>query len=405
MVRGLREPLRSRSRARKSVHVSIATVFAAACLSPLLAANAQDSRPIKTVRNDPAAVQRLGDQINQNTIAIMSGNPNATYLSIAYDLSAVLDDGDNFRVLPVVGKGGGQNLRDVRFLKGIDLGITQSNLLSRMRRTNEIGNLDDKIVYIAKLYNEEMHFVVRADSGIQKLEDLDGKTVNFSDIGSGTQLSTRDIFEKLGIKANEVNMGQNDAAVALKKGEIDATILIAGKPTGSTSKLKAADGFRLLPVAYEKPLQNDYLPAVLTHDDYPNLIKEGERVDTVAVGAVLIAYNWPKDTDRYHRIAKFVDRFFSRLAEFQKPPRHVKWKETNLAAKLPGWTRFPAAEEWLRNHPPKSAAIPNAERAQFNEYVASHSPGNSPLASAGTFEEREQLFREFLQWKQARDRR
>jgi TRAP transporter TAXI family solute receptor len=405
MVRGLREPLRSRSRARKRVHLSIATVFAAACLSPIFAAHAQDSRPIKTVRNDPAAVQRLGDQINQNTIAIMSGNPNATYLSIAYDLSAVLDDGDNFRVLPVIGKGGGQNLRDVRFLKGIDLGITQSNLLNRMRRTNEIGNLDDKIVYIAKLYNEEMHFIVRADSGIQKLEDLDGKTVNFSDVGSGTQLSTRDIFEKLGIKANEVNMGQNDAAVALKKGEIDATILIAGKPTGSTSKLKAADGFRLLPVAYEKPLQNDYLPTALTHEDYPNLIKEGERVDTIAVGAVLIAYNWPKDTDRYHRIAKFVDRFFSRLAEFQKPPRHVKWKETNLAAKLPGWTRFPAAEEWLRNHPTKTSAAPNAERAQFNEYVASRSPGSSPLASAGTFEEREQLFKEFLQWKQSRERR
>lgn len=403
MVRGLWEPLRAHSCARKSILI-FTTAIAALSFSPLFA-NAQDSRPIKTARNDPGAIQRLGDQINQNTISIMSGNPNATYLSLAYDLSAVLDDGDNFRVLPVIGKGGGQNLRDVRFLKGIDLGITQSVLLTRMRKTNEIGNIDDKIVYIAKLYNEEMHFVVRSDSGIDKLEDLNGKIVNFSDIGSGTQLSTHDIFEKLGVRAKEVNMGQDAAAVALKKGEIDATILIAGKPTGSTSKLKAADGFKLLPVAYSKQLQQDYLPAVLTHADYPNMIKEGEQIDTVAVGAVLIAYNWPKGTDRYNRIVSFIDHFFPKLAEFQKPPRHGKWKETNLAAKLPGWTRFAYADEWLQKHPSRVAATPSIERKQFNEFVASRDPNSSPLAEAGSFEERERLFQEFIKWKQARERR
>ena len=163
----------------------------------------------------------------------MSGNPNATYLTIAYDLSDVLDDGDNFRILPVIGKGGGQNIRDVRFLKGIDLGITQSIILNEFRASNEIGNIDDKIDYIAKLFNEEMHVVVRADSGITSLEQLNGKKVNFSDIGSGSQLSTRDIFRRLGIKAEEVNMGQADALEKLKSGELAATMLIAGKPTGA----------------------------------------------------------------------------------------------------------------------------------------------------------------------------
>ena len=71
-------------------------------------------------------------------------------------------------------------------------------------------------------------------------------------------------------------------------------------------------------------------------------------MESVAVSAVLIAYNWPKGTDRYRRIQKFVDTFFPKLAEFQKPPRHPKWKEANLAATLPGWTRFEGAEEWLK---------------------------------------------------------
>ena len=348
-------------------------------------------------------VTRLGARTNQNTIAIVSGNLNGTYLSIAYDLSAVLDNGEELRVLPIIGKGGGQNIRDVRFLKGVDLGITQSVLLTRFRRTGEIGSIDNKIVYIAKLFNEEMHLIVRAESGITSIEQLAGKKVNFSDIGSGTQLSTREIFERLGIKATEVNMGQVDAFEALKRGEIAATILIAGKPPGSIVKLKAADGFRILPVPYSKPLQKDFLPAILTHQDYPNLIEEGRQVDTVAVSAVLFAYNWDSDTERYRRIAKFVEAFFSRLPEFQKPPRHPKWREANLAAVLPGWKRFEAAEQWLKNN--QARIPPVAERAQFNEFLAARAADTAAKPAAAPPEQQERLFQEFLKWKQARERR
>ena len=339
----------------------------------------------------------LGERVNSNTIAVISGNLNATYVTIAYDLSAVLDDGDEFRVLPVIGKGGGQNIRDVRFLKGIDLGITQSNLLGYYKRNNEIGPIDDKIVYIAKLFNEEMHLIVRADSGINAIEQLAGKRVNFSDIGSGTQLSTRDIFERLGIAAQEVNMGQGDAFEKLKSGEIAATVLIAGRPTASMARLKAAEGFRILPVPYAKPLQAEYLPATLAAEDYPGLIAPGQKVETIAVGAVLIAFNWPKGTDRYRRIQKFVDTFFPRLAEFQRPPRHPKWREANLAAVLPGWKRFEGADEWLRTH-----AQPQAEREQFDKFLAAR---RTSKAAALPTEERDRLFQEFLTWSKTRETR
>jgi TRAP transporter TAXI family solute receptor len=341
----------------------------------------------------------LGYQVNKDTIGIISGNINGTYLRLAYDMAAVLDDEKKgVRVLPIIGAGGGGNIRDVRFLKGIDLGITQSVLLNRYKRTNEIGPIDDKIVYIAKLNNEEMHVVVRADSGINSLEQLAGKKVNFSDVGSGSHLSSVEIFERLNIKAIQVNMGQADAFEAMKRGEIAASLLIAGKPTGSTRTLKAADGFKLLPVAYSKPLQDDFFPAVLTHEDYPDLIAKGQTVDTVAVVCVLIAYNWAKDTDRYQRISRFVEAFFPRIEDFRKPPRHPKWKEANLTAVVPGWKRHDAAEEWIaKNLQPKS----DAERRQFEEYLGSQ----RGRAQAFAPEQREQLFEEFLKWRQARERR
>jgi TRAP transporter TAXI family solute receptor len=373
-------------------------LIAAICAVSLWAA---DSWSVERPRRaSPETPESIGTRINSNTVSVVSGNLNGTYLTIAYDLSAVLDDGDNLRVLPIIGKGGGQNIRDVRFLKGVDIGITQSNLLSVFRRSNEIGQIDDKILYIARLFNEELHLVVRAESGITSIEQLAGKKVNFSDVGSGTQLSSRDIFARLGINVTEVNMGQNDAFVALKSGDIAASVLIAGKPTGSTATLKAADGFRILPVAFSKALQDDYLPTTFTHEDYPNLIERGGGVDSIAVGAVLIAYNWPQNTDRYRRIAKFIDAFFPRIAEFQKAPRHPKWREVNLTATVAGTKRFPAADAWLQANQ-QSLAQPVVKQ-KFEKFLARNGDGAS---AAIPEQQREQLFQEFLKWSQRQEAR
>jgi TRAP transporter TAXI family solute receptor len=382
--------LRRAATPRRLVWACIAAIFCFIALVDI--AYAQRRRAAL----DPA--ESIGALTNANTVSVVSGNPNGTYLSIAYDMAAVLDNGTELRILPVIGKGGGQNIRDVRFLRGIDIGITQSNLLSLYRRTNEIGAIDDQILYIARLFNEEMHVVVRAESGITSIEQLAGKAVNFSDVGSGTQLSSRDIFDRLRIKVTEVNMGQNDAFEALKSGQIAASVLIAGKPAGSTAKLKAADGFRILPIAFDKALQDDYLPATLTHDDYPNLIEDGRSIDTLAVGAVLIAYNWGPKSDRYRRIAKFIEAFFPKLTEFQKAPRHPKWREANLSATVPGWKRFPAAEEWLRRNR-QTHATP-ATRQRFDRLVVRNSAN-----ATTTPEQRDNPFQEFLKWTRKQEAR
>jgi hypothetical protein len=196
-------------------------------------------------------------------------------------------------------------------------------------------------------------------------------------------------------------MGQGDALEKLKTGELAATILIAGKPTGAMGKLRSGDGFQFLTVPFSKPLQADYLPAVLGHGDYPGMVDTGHDVSTIAASAVLIAYNWPKDSDRYRRIGSFVNAFFPKIAALQKPPHHPKWRETNLAAVLPGWTRFPAAAEWLEQNRQKEPAEA-ATRQQFDRFLATQAAVGSKSAAAST-QAREQLFQEFLKWK-ARER-
>ena len=349
----------------------------------------------------PAPVARhaaLTDKLNQNTVTVVSGNPNGTYLYLAYDMSAVLDDGNELRVLPVIGKGGYQNVMDILHLRGVDLGITQANIMSYLKKTGEFGpNIDARLAYVARLYNEEMH--VLAGPGITRVQDLSGKKVNFSDVGSGTQFSTRLIFELLGIKAEEVNMGQGDGYQKVKSGEIAATVLIAGKPTGAFGKFKLEPGMTLLPVPYTEALEQDYLPTKLTNDDYPNLIQKGSTLDTIAIPSVLAVYNWPRDTDRYRRVAKFIDAFFTKFPEFQQPARHVKWKEANITATLRGWRRFPAAEEWLERNAKQAAAAPSAaaiDPAVVRAQAAKAAPNDAA--------EQERLFRQFMDWAKTQKR-
>jgi TRAP transporter TAXI family solute receptor len=368
-------------------------VLAAALLTlaaPVLAQPVK--RPVAAPALTPAAkFNALRDKLNQNTVTVISGNPNGTYLYLAYDMSAVLDDGNNLRVLPVIGKGGYQNMMDVLHLKGVDLGITQSNIMSYLKKTGEFGpGIDQRIAFVTRLYNEEMH--VLAGPGIDKVQDLSGKTVNFSDVGSGTQFSTRLIFELLGIKAKEINVGQADGYQMVKSGEIAATVLIAGKPTGSFAKFKLEPGMKLLPVPYAEQLEQDYFPAKLTGDDYPSLLPKGTSIDTVAVASVLAVYNWPRDTDRYRRVASFIDAFFSKFGEFQKPARHPKWKEANLNSNLKGWRRFPAAEEWLQRNEGGASARPVGaiDPAVLRAQAAKAAP-NDPA-------EQQRLLEQFMEW-------
>ncbi len=377
-----------------------------------------------TFEDKSAWVERMGDyligvgiykneQPNENTVGIISGSPNSddTYLQMAYDLADVLNDGDNLRILPIAGVGGPRNIRDVRYLRGVDIGLTQTNILNSFRRSNErMGQVEDKIVYIAKLFNEEVHLVAKPN--ITSIEQLRGLKVNLDAKGSGTSYSMRDLFKTFNIEVEEVSMSQIEAVEKVKSGEIAATALIAGKPVRSMSKLSRNEGLHLVPVRYPTQLIGDYLPATLRHDDYPELIPPGETVDTVAVGAVLIAYNWPKtNVDRYRRVQRFVEAFFPKISEFQRPPRHPKWREVNIAAILPGWTRFEVAQAWIDNQQrndandnnkggpgtAEQAATARQAGASGGSRSASSAEQLKPAADAG-------LYQEFLRWRQQQGR-
>jgi TRAP transporter TAXI family solute receptor len=326
--------------------------------------------------------------LNANTVTLISGTIGGTYVQFGADLASVLDDGNKLRVLPIVGRGSVQSVADILFLQGVDLGIVRADTLDYLERKGFAKDIKKQFTYVTKLYNEEVY--VMASKSVQSLKELDGKTISVDLPNGGTFVTALTMFERLGMKPNVVYIEQRIAMEKLKTGEIDAVIVCGGKPYKSVSTFKD-DRFHLVPVDYSKPLQGDYLPATLTSKDYPNLIAEGEKVDTIAVPAVLAAYNWAPNTDRYRKLSLFVDAFFTKFPAFQNPPFHPKWKEVSLSAPLAGWSRLPYAQQWLDQH----GIEPVAGRTRFDEFLKQSSAAGKLPADT----DKEALFRQFKAWE------
>jgi TRAP-type uncharacterized transport system substrate-binding protein len=310
------------------------------------------------------------------------------------DMARVLDDGDNLRVLPVIGKGSVQNLVDIMRLKNIDMGFVVGDALEFVKKEYNVPNIEQRVSYIVKLSNNDLHIVARKE--IKTLRDLAGKKI-MSERNLG-YFSVRNVFDRLHITA-DIDSVTDDAGGLQKllNGEADAWIVSAGKVAPIVRNIKNDDGrFHFVSVPYEPALQGVYLPSSLSNAEYPNLVAPGEEVDTLAAPVLLMVYNWPVGTDRYNRVAKFVDALFSKIDQFREPSRHPKWRDTNIAATVPGLQRFKAADDWLaqnRTAHPSTIAGPELQR-QFDQFLK-----DNPTTAAQTSEQKQLLIRQFLEWQ------
>jgi len=172
----------------------------------------------------------------------------------------------------------------------------------------------------------------------------------------------------------------------------DAIARVIPKPIDFFGKIPASSGLHLVNIPFTKTFEDLYTLGEFTKQDYPNLLQGQDRIDTIAVPAVLAVFNWQKNSDRYNRVERFSQYLFSCWDTY-----HPKWRDVNLAATVPGWTRFSVAEQLLQQMQVEQQQK-QQQRAAFETFL-SNQP-KMPVSDA----DREDLFRKFLQW-QAREHR
>src|ERR1700756_1828975 len=184
--------------------------------------------------------------LNAHTGTPIPGTSGGPCCQIGPDPASGVDEGNNLRVLPIVGRGSVQSVADILFLQGVDIGIVRADTLDYLERKGFAKDIKKQFTYVTKLYNEEMQII--APKSINSLRDLEGKTVSVDLPNGSTFVTVLTVADRLGMKANWVYIEQRIAMEKLRKGEIDAAIVVGGKPYKSVSNFGNARRFHLVKV-------------------------------------------------------------------------------------------------------------------------------------------------------------
>ena len=282
--------------------------------------------------------------MNAWTVGLAGGLLEGAPIRFAAEMARVVDDGDNLHVLPVVTRGPTENVNSLLYLRGIDTAIINSDSLDEYKV--QVPDIQHRMVYVLNLFPSELHIFVRPE--IQSLQDLAGKKVNFNTLGTAAAYSGPLIFSRLGRRRRkDLHPASSRAGADAQRRDGGGGVhhLQAGRCLSFAGAWSLASSFFRLITTGNSKITTFLL--YLEASDYPNLIKQGERVSTIAVPTVLVAFNWPTRSNRYERVARFVDYLFSRIDRLQAPGFDPKWKSINLAATVPGLARSSAAQAWL----------------------------------------------------------
>jgi TRAP-type uncharacterized transport system substrate-binding protein len=348
--------------------------------------------PQKPVRASTAISEGEAEQVarlNNWVVGLVAGHVEGVLIHFASDIEKVLDDGENMRVLPIVSHGAKQNLLDLLYLKGVDLAYTHADVFEEFRREGKIKNIEKRVNYITQGHISAVHIFVRPE--IKTLQDLEGKKVSFMGKGAGVAVTAPIIFQRMGVKVEPVYINNTIALEKMKTGELAGFVHLLTKKSDFFRQRDIPSGFHFLPVEYGSKFMDYYVPESLSHEDYPDLIEEGQTIETIGVPAVLAVYNWPKGSERHRRVERFIQRFFDHFEELRQPPFEEEWKNISLGAKVPGWTRYWVAEEMLKKMASKQGVTGSISKVNQTDPASSDA-------------DQQRLYDEFLQWKRTRSK-
>ena len=188
----------------------------------------------------------------KDRLAFSGGPEGGTFQYFSNGIATRLSKNiDNLEVSNMASAGSLENLRRVNS-GDADFGIVYSGdtYLGRNGKLTQDTREYKNVKAMAYLYGAPAHLIVKADSGINKVEDLAGKRVAVGGPGSGAAGAAQRYFTSLGLwdKMNVEFIGYSKAAAALGDNLIDAMWVFAGFPNSSVIQAAASNKIKLLNV-------------------------------------------------------------------------------------------------------------------------------------------------------------
>jgi TRAP transporter TAXI family solute receptor len=319
---------------------------------------------------------------------IVTASERGTYIQIGKNLAQFIAPTADIELEALPSAGSAENVRRLRFETGVKFALVQSDVYQAFLDQAAGGNADAKemirpLRVILPLYNEEIYFIVRADSDLNWIHDIRNAKINVGEIGSGTALTTTTLYRLMfnaPVPQPTATFLTNEEALVklITDKSIDVVAVIAGQPAKLLVDMKpeARNLIKLLKFDPSQPASQaalkTYVQATVRATSYPNLLTED--LPALAVKAFLVTYDFSlKQTeDSLRRFARSLCQNFTILQE----KGHPKWREVDLT--LPdlgrGWLYYPATTNELRSciaarGKPRAAAVPSKSCSQQEQVL------------------------------------
>ena len=333
-----------------------------------------------------------------NSFALLASGPEHSETQLATEMVSLLPQENSPRARIERGDAGFNAIVQLLSDPKIGAAFVSTDALAYAKDVELGGRLEERLALIARLAPQEVH--VLAARYITKLEDLAGQKVAVGPSGSSSAITAASLFAALKIEIKALPIDTTRGRDLLKQGEIAALVGVGGKPMPYLASMDE-ENLHLLAVPFSEELQAVYLPTRLEHADYPGLIDSNAEVPTIATGLALLAAVDKGDAARgaYKAwLEVFVENIFTGIAKLKVGDHHPKWREVNLAANIPGFSRAAAAEAWLGL---QTAPMAEAAAAQSEVQLTATMPP-VPASASISEDQREALFQEFIEWRRAR---
>jgi hypothetical protein len=157
---------------------------------------------------------------------------------------------------------------------------------------------------LGALYPETVQLVVRANSGINSVKDLKGKSISSGAPGSGQYQLVTDLLRVNGLSRSDVKEDSSSFTQAMDKikdGNLDATLITAGTPVAAITDAAQSHPIRVLPLAGAEVAALLKEQPYYTQVNLPANTYRGQTaaVPTIAVMAVWTAHDGVPDNVAY----------------------------------------------------------------------------------------------------------
>jgi len=286
---------------------------------------------------------------NNKGMGVVTGSSAGTYIQFGRDMATVAES-QGLQLWVKESQGSLANIRRLVSRENAAMGIVQSDVLGFLSRSEDpkMRHVATRLRLIFPFYNEEVHVFARKD--IERFEDLQGKRVVVGTKGSGNWLTATNLLHMMGVEpAERLSMDPVAAATAVLTDKADAMFYVAGKPVKLFTNIEQMaqnpdyhgflDQVHLVPLSDSKMLE-EYVQATLAATDYAWLT---EDVPTVAVKAVLVAYDFSSKNVPYYRfrceqLGRLGTAVRDNISELQRNG-HPKWQQVNLNEEVGIWER------------------------------------------------------------------